>query len=76
MARVARFVRSKGSAGAAQPTEVDCQWRVFEIGGDRIVQLDTFGSKARANPGKQSQTLQLDRRSGMELIAILQNAFR
>jgi 5-methylcytosine-specific restriction protein B len=73
MARVTRFVRAPEATGTPQPTEVECQWRVFEVGSGRLLQLDTFGSRHRQNPGKQ--TLQLDENAAAELMSILQQAF-
>lgn len=75
MARITSFVWAEQSDGRPQPTSVDCAWRVFGAGSARILQLDTFGSNDRANPGKQSQTLQLDRSVAEDLIRIIQSAF-
>lgn len=75
MARIQRFVRSDNWSGSAQPTEVHCAWKVFDTGSSRWLQLDTFGSKARMHPGKQSQTLQLDRSAAAALVRILEAAF-
>jgi hypothetical protein len=56
--------------------EIDAKYCVFEKDDAVFVQIDTFGTKHRANPGKKSQTIQLDRRGATELIAVLRAAFR
>lgn len=58
-----------------QPTTVDCHYSVGESGEKLLLQLDTFGSKDRENPGKQSQTLQLDEAGARVLIALLKAEF-
>lgn len=75
MARIRRFVRSDNWSGSAQPTEVECAWKVVDSGSSRLLQLDTFGSAARMHPGKQSQTLQLNRSAAAELVRIIEAAF-
>ena len=43
---------------------------------DRVLlQIDTYGRNTRQNPGKQSQTIQLDRNSAAQLFAILKQEF-
>ena len=38
--------------------QVDCTYTVFSVaGGKKYIQLNTFGSRKRDNPGKQSQTI-------------------
>lgn len=40
--------------------EVECTYTVFsDKNGRKYIQLNTFGSKSRQIPGKQSQTIQL-----------------
>jgi hypothetical protein len=54
---------------------VECGYRVIEAAGQRLVQLDTYGSVHRAVPGKVSQSIQLDEGGAEELVAILFRAF-
>ena len=54
---------------------VVCGYAAVDVDGRRIVQLETYGSAARAIPGKVSQTIQLDEESARELIRILRGAF-
>jgi hypothetical protein len=57
-----------------QPTTVVCHWSISRNRG--LLQLDTFGSKERQIPGKQSQTLQLTVETARELMRILRDEFR
>lgn len=50
--------------------------KVFELTDGRpVVQIDTNGSADRANPGKQSQTIQLGREAAKELYDILRRTY-
>lgn len=54
---------------------VSCGWRVFSASGERILQLDTYGSEARKLPGKVSQSIQLDQAAAQRLMAIVPEGF-
>ncbi len=54
---------------------VTCGWKVFEEEGQRILQLDTYGSADGVIPGKGSQSLQFDRAAAEELLALIERAF-
>lgn len=75
MARIIAFRQGERQKGRPQPTEVECQWTVFHSRGRPLLQLDTFGSKHREKPGKQSQTFQLDERAAEELAGIIREVF-
>lgn len=75
LVRITVLTEAKGVGGAQHPTEGPCVWKVFGHGIDRRLQLDTFGSDDRENPGKLSQTLQLDERAARELLTVLRQAF-
>jgi hypothetical protein len=63
--------------GRIQPSHVEGLVKIFDLpDGARIVQIDTQGSADRANPGKQSQTIQLGREAAGELFDILKRAYR
>lgn len=55
--------------------EVECGHRTFSAGGKRYVQLDTYGRFGRAQPGKVSQSVQLDEAAAHQLLHILREAF-
>ncbi len=76
MARVVD-VELKNASGRPQPSQVTAFVKVFEVvEGQPIVQIDTLGSSGRDQPGKQSQTLQFDRKSAEQLYRILHDTYR
>ncbi|MFG3150551.1 hypothetical protein ACGF7W_00700 [Streptomyces sp. NPDC048219] len=54
---------------------VTCGYRTFTADGQRILQLDTYGSPDRQILDKVSQSIQLDADSARDLLKILQEAF-
>lgn len=48
---------------------------IFDEGGERYFQIDTYGRASRAIPDKISQSIQLDRETAQELVRLLQDAF-
>ena len=55
--------------------EVYSTYSVFEIDGERYVQLDTYGRVGRENPEKLSQTIQLNRDTAKFLVDLLSREF-
>lgn len=74
MARVTRVAPSPVDSGRMHPTDVTCEWRVFDDG-ERVLQLDSRGSSDREIPDKLSQTLQFTRETASELILVIDAAF-
>jgi len=74
MALIRRFERSQMERNSVHD-EIDAKYAVFERDGRSFVQIDSFGRDTRDIPGKKSQTIQLDRDSGLQLIKILKEAF-
>jgi len=63
--------------GRIQPSRVDGLVKIFDLpNGGRVGQIDTQGSADRANPGKQSQTIQLGQEAVRELFDILNRTYR
>jgi hypothetical protein len=54
---------------------IDAKYAVIRNDDRTFVQIDTFGRASREIPGKKSQTIQLSRESGLQLIKILKDAF-
>ncbi len=72
-----RSVERKDGKGRRQPTEVVAVVKVFENqDSSPIIQIDTFGSEERENPGKQSQTLQFGRESAKQLFDVLKQTYK
>jgi hypothetical protein len=75
MAWVRRFER-KNDKGRLQPSQVTAFVKVFNVeNGAPVIQIDTFGSEDRKNPGKQSQTLQFGKESAKQLFDILKQTY-
>lgn len=74
MAWVVSVNREDGK-GKLQPTQVIAHAKIFQTDGHRIVQIDTFGSEDRENPGKQSQTLQFGKESARQLFDVLKDTY-
>jgi hypothetical protein len=55
--------------------EIEATYSTFERDGRVLMQIDTYGRKTRQVPGKQSQTIQLDKRGAETLFGILKREF-
>lgn len=55
--------------------EVECLASSFTEGGERYLQLETFGSKNRVLTGKVSQTIQFNKQSAATLKHLLERTF-
>ena len=76
MARVIGFERQNLHRGTPHPTETECQYAIFEHGGQRYLQISSSGSKDRKNPsGGTTQTYQFDLTSARELRRLISLAF-
>ena len=75
MALITTFEPIGAAARGRVHGEVECGWAIFESGGRRYLQLDTYGSQTRAIPGKVSQTLQLDEEGARQLKKLIAQAF-
>jgi len=53
-------------------TTVDCTYTIVSVDGEKQLQLDTYGSANRANPGKKSQSLRLGKSALDQLKKIIQ----
>ena len=55
--------------------KVHATYTVFELGGEKYFQIDTYGRIDRENPEKISQSFQLDKAAAQYLIEILKKEF-
>jgi hypothetical protein len=74
MAMIGRFIERSIERNSIHD-EIEAQYAIFERDGRSFLQIDTYGRASRAMPEKKSQSIQLDRRSGLELLKILKRAF-
>jgi len=75
MALITTFEPIGAGARGRVHGEVECGWAIFDSGGRRYLQLDTYGSQTRAIAGKVSQTLQLDEEGARQLKKLIEQAF-
>lgn len=55
--------------------EVEAKYSVFEKGGEKFFQIDTYGRSNRVETEKSSQIIQLDESSAKDLIKLLIKEF-
>jgi len=71
-----RNFETRDGKGKIQPSQVVGLVKIFALtDGKPVVQIDTNGSADRANPGKQSQSIQLGREAARELFDILKRTY-
>lgn len=75
MALIRKFNRKPQRERMSAHGVIEADYIPFERDGRVLLQIDTYGSKGRQNPGKQSQTIQLDRDSASQLFIILKQEF-
>ena len=74
MALIAEFTKLQKERNQVHGV-VECGYTVFEEGGSRYLQLDTYGSQERQIRGKTSQSIQLNAASAAELRALIEKTF-
>ena len=74
MAMIGKFVKREMDRMSIHD-EIDAKYAIFERDGRSFLQIDTYGRKSRELPEKKSQSIQLDRESGLALLKILKDAF-
>lgn len=74
MAKIEEF-EQRPIGGSKVHDGVVCGYRWFDIGEQRILQLETYGRDSRRNPGKVSQSIQLDQDGARALKQLLERAF-
>ena len=56
-------------------SEVEATISLVEVDGEKFVQIDTYGSKNRAMPGKVSQSLRLSKSAYEQLLQLAEKHF-
>jgi len=74
MALIRSFTRKERDRYSVHD-EIEATYTTFERDGRFFLQLDSYGRKDRQVPGKQSQTIQLDRQSALALYKVLRQTF-
>lgn len=55
--------------------EVKATYTIFEVDGEKYVQLDTYGQEDRESPEKISQSIQFNRETARYLVRLLIDAY-
>lgn len=55
--------------------EARATYTIFEVDGEKYVQLDTYGQEDRESPEKISQSIQLNRETARYLVRLLIDAY-
>lgn len=50
-------------------------YTIFNVAGDRYVQIDTYGKIGRENPEKISQSIQFDKQTAEFIVELLKKEF-
>ena len=74
MAVVREFTEKELDRSSAH-SEVEATISLVEVDGERFVQIDTYGSKNRAMPGKVSQSLRLSQSAYEQLLQLAEKHF-
>ena len=75
MARVTDIQPDDKSFSRPHNTGLVCRYMIGQVNGQRVLQLNSYGSEGRQNPGSVSQTLQFDERSARQLFDVLREEF-
>jgi hypothetical protein len=75
MAVVTGFEHVPRDRHGVHPTSTEIEYSDFELHGQRFLQLSSGGSRHRQNPGKVSQTYQLNSAVAQRLHEILEATF-
>jgi len=72
---VVRSFKTKELDRSTSHSEVEATLSLVELDGEKFVQIDTYGSKNRAMPGKVSQSLRFSKSAFDQLISLAENHF-
>jgi hypothetical protein len=73
---IVRKLERKTIGRKSKHTEVECTYsEISDCLGEKYLQIDTYGSKSRQEPGSKSQTLRFSSEAIEQLKIILQREF-
>jgi len=72
---VVRTFEEKELDRQSKHSEVEATISLVEADGEKFVQIDTYGSKHRAMPGKVSQSLRLSKSAFEQLVNLAEKHF-
>ena len=74
MARIAQFTEKTSDTHKIHK-DVRCGYKIFQVEGETILQLDTYGSTERQELDQMSQSIQLDEDAAEYLLRLIHHAF-
>lgn len=75
MAFVTDIMPGPGADTTRMHRTCSATWRLADRAGERVLQLDTYGSPERQDQGTVSQSIQLDATRAQELLDVLRGVF-
>ena len=75
MARVTEIQPDDKSFNRLHNTGLVCRYLIGYVNGQRILQLNSYGSEGRQNTDSVSQTFQFDEHSARQLFDVLREEF-
>ncbi|WP_298199129.1 hypothetical protein [Novosphingobium sp.] len=72
---IVRSFETKELDRQSKHSEVEATISLLDVDGEKFVQIDTYGSKDRAMPGKVSQSLRLSKSAFEQLMQIAEDHF-
>ena len=72
---VVREFAEKELNGSTTHSEVEATISLVEVNGEKFIQIDTYGAKSRAMPGKVSQSLRLSKSAFDQLVQLAEKHF-
>lgn len=75
MAFITDFFASHSGPSARNHSTCSCGWKVSQRDGERVLQLDTYGSDHRQDQGTVSQSIQFDEAGARDLMSVIRQVF-
>ena len=75
MARILMLERTTFDRRSVHDPVASCLYDFYDVDGQRLLQINTYGRAGRKTPEKPSQVLQLDEDGARRLQAVLSEAF-
>ncbi len=75
MARISTPQRFTVERRALHDQAAQTLYDIYEVDGQRLLQVNTYGRQGRKTPDKPSQVLQLDEAGARDLLRLLREAF-
>jgi hypothetical protein len=75
LARITNLERATFARRSLHDPVASCLYDFYDVDGERLLQINTYGRAGRQTPEKPSQVVQLDEDGARRLRAVLNEAF-